>query len=77
MIPHPSTSIAAAEERRQGLLALAAHERLLASVSVQTTRPPLLPPLGRFVTRFVWMTRSRLRLQARPGAWTQQVAIPR
>jgi hypothetical protein len=45
MIPHPSRLVASAEEHRQDLLALAARERLSATVADQAPRSPLLPPL--------------------------------
>jgi hypothetical protein len=70
MIPHPSRLVASAEEHRQDLLALAARERLSATVADQAPRSPLLPPLWGLVTHVVRMTRSGLSVQPRPRVWT-------
>jgi hypothetical protein len=71
MIPHPNRLVASAEEHRQDLLALAARERLSATVSGQALRAPILLPLWGLVTRVVRMTRSGLSAQPRPRVWTQ------
>jgi hypothetical protein len=70
MIPHPSAAITSAEEHRQDLLALAARERLSATVSDQTPRPPLLLPLWGLVIHVARMTHSGLSVPLRPRAWT-------
>ena len=74
MIPHPNRLVASAEEHRQELLALAARERLAATVSDQTLRAPVLPSLWDLVTRAVRMTCSGLNVQPRPRVWTHAEA---
>jgi hypothetical protein len=72
MIPHPNRLVASAEEHRQDLLALAARERLSATVSDQTPRASLLPPLWGLVTHVIRMMCSGLSVNAqpRPRVWT-------
>ena len=69
MIPHPNRLVASSEEHRQDLLAFAARERLSATVSDQTPRPPLLLPLWGLIAHIVRMTRPGLDAQPRPRAW--------
>ena len=70
MNPHPSTFVASAEEHRQDLLAVAARERLSATVPAQTPRAPALLPLWRLATHVVQITHLGFSVQPRPHLWT-------